>query len=419
MSVPHAPVRDRLGLTPRGWVFLACGLAAVTVGLLRGLIPAVQFGTLLAALPLVAAAATRNPGRRLAVRRVLSARELPSGDELHVTLEIDGRFARGSTLLLEDLCAPALGIRRRLALTGVSGRAIRRPQYRIRVGSRGMHRVGPLQLHVMDRFGMVHRVHPLGLQDHVVVVPRVVPLDALVLGGASLGSGAGHLGALGAASDDVIPREYRAGDEVRRIDWKASARSGSLMVRSEENPWRSSVTIVVDLRESTHCGRSPDSSVDAALSIAASVASLALENAWDVDVRTSDDELVFSGSPLTGVDMERWEMLRALALVPLSPSTVPSPTLRHTADVTSRGPVVLVATDLSASATPILAGVGAHSSQRILLALEADGWREDGSGPDDARDLDSALAMFQVAGWRVARVPRHGSLAAAWVGLGS
>ncbi len=142
----------------------------------------------------------------------------------------------------------------------------------------------------------------------------------MVLGGASVGTGSGHLGARGAATDDVIPRDYHPGDEVRRIDWKASARTGALMVRSEENPWRSAITLVLDLREAAHRGREPESSVDAALSMAASIGCLALESGWDLTVRTTDDVALFIGSPMTGVSAERRELLLALATVPVSHS---------------------------------------------------------------------------------------------------
>ena len=108
----------------------------------------------------------------------------------------------------------------------------------------------------------------------------------------------------------MIPREYHPGDEVRRIDWKATARTGELMVRSEENPWRSAITLVIDLRDADHRGREPESSLDAALSMAASIGCLALESGWDLTVRTTDDLALFVGSPMTGVRAERRELLR-------------------------------------------------------------------------------------------------------------
>lgn len=413
-----ASLRERAGLTTRGWAFLATGALVVGVGMVRGLVPVVQFGVLVGLLPLVAAAVTRGPRARLDLSRSLSARELPSGDELRVTVSVRGRFPRWRTLLLEDTGPAALGGSHRFALSGISGDAISRPHYRVRTGARGAHHLGPMRFHVVDRFGLVHRVLIVGGRDEVVVFPRVVPLDPVVLGGASMGSGSGRLGSRGASSDDVIPRDYHPGDEVRRIDWKASARTGTLMVRSEENPWRASVGIVVDLRESGHHGHSPDSSVDAVLGVVASVGCMALDAGWDVSVRTTDDLPVFAGSPLTGVVEERRELLRALAVEPVSHSVVPSDTLRHTADVSSNGPVVLVVGHVSPPVMGMLAGVGAHSGQRILVSVAAEDWRTGADRPDTSTSgRGDGLDVFLESGWRVVRLRRGDDIQAAWAGV--
>ena len=296
---PASPgsIRSRVGLTGRGWWFLACGSALVALGILEGITPATQFGALVALLPLAAGALTRNPRTGMQLQRRLSTQELPVGDDLNVTVSVRGRFPRGHSLLLEDLSPPALGGAHRFALNGMSGPALSQPHYRVRAGARGAHHVGPMRIHVIDRFGMVHRTITGGTRDEVLVYPRIVTLDPVVLGGASVGSGSGHLGSLGAATDDVIPREYHPGDEVRRIDWKATARTGGLMVRSEESPWRSAVTLVLDLRDADHHGHEPDSSLDAALSLAASIGCLALESGWDLSIRTTDDLQLFVGLP--------------------------------------------------------------------------------------------------------------------------
>lgn len=409
-----ASLRDRVGLTTRGWAFLAAGALAVVVGMAGALVPVVQFGMLVGLLPLVASAVTHRPRGRLDLSRSLSARELASGEELRVTVGVRGRFPRWRSLLLEDTGPAALGGSHRFALTGITGPAISRPHYRVRAGARGVHHLGPMRFHVVDRFGLVHRILVEGGRDEVVVFPPVVPLDPVVLGGASLGSGTGRLGSRGASTDDVIPRDYHPGDEVRRIDWKASARTGTLMVRSEENPWRSAVGIVVDLREVAHHGRSPDSSVDAVLSVAASVGCMALDAGWDVSVRTTEDLPVFAGSPLTGVVEERRELLRALAAQPVSSAAVPSATLRHTSDVVSTGPVVLVVGDVSPAVVPLLVGVGAHSGQRILVRVTADDWRPGGGRSGTADPATPELDAFLESGWQVAHLGRGGDLAATW-----
>jgi uncharacterized protein (DUF58 family) len=427
---PQTPgsIRSRVGLTGRGWWFLGTGLALLVLGWVLGWTPVVQFGALVALLPLAAGVLTRSPRSDLTLDRDLSARELACGDMLKVTVSVRGRFPRGRSLLLEDQAPPELGGPHRFALNGIAGQGISRSHYRLRVGARGIHHLGPIRIHVIDRYGMVHRVLTAGGRDEIVVHPPVTELDPMVLGGASVGTGSGHLGARGAATDDVIPRDYHPGDEVRRIDWKASARTGSLMVRSEENPWRSAITLVVDMREAAHRGREPESSVDAALSMAASIGCLALESGWDLTVRTTDDLALFIGSPMTGLSAERRELLLALATVPVSHHPVPSSSLAYSAQSSGAGPLILIVGRIEVPTARLLTAIGVHSPSRLLVAVAADQWAPDRPGPAPlgvTDGQDPALDWFHQAGWRITRLERagtgpealSGAVAASWAGL--
>ena len=99
----------------------------------------------------------------------------------------------------------------------------------------------------------------------LLVVPRVRPLGA---GGPAGGHGGGGEGARRTIAvhgeDDVSTREYRHGDDLRKVHWRATARTGELMVRLEERPWRSQATLLLDTRSRAHlvAGRGrPDSPV--------------------------------------------------------------------------------------------------------------------------------------------------------------
>ena len=92
-------------------------------------------------------------------------------------------------------------------------------------------------------------------------------------------------------------REYRAGDSLRRIHWRASARHGELVVREYEPPGMRTLNIVVDPRPPTR-------------EVADQVARIAASEAWDC---IREGGAVTLGS-LTSRDM--WETLEWLARYP-------------------------------------------------------------------------------------------------------
>jgi len=49
-------------------------------------------------------------------------------------------------------------------------------------------------------------------------------------------------------------REYQPGDEIRRIDWKVTARSGRPFVKSYREERELTVILAVDISGSTHTG---------------------------------------------------------------------------------------------------------------------------------------------------------------------
>lgn len=100
---------------------------------------------------------------------------------------------------------------------------------------RGYHQVGPASIRSADLLGVFPgRTEDL-VSDHLVVYPKLIALDGLDLPAARpLGDRRG----LDRIFEDPLRiaglRDYRPGDSLRRIDWKATARRGELQSRVYE-----------------------------------------------------------------------------------------------------------------------------------------------------------------------------------------
>ena len=106
-----------------------------------------------------------------------------------------------------------------------------------------------------------------------MVTPRVHALPGLPWRGDWGGRGDTRPRAVAASGeDDVATREYRHGDDLRRVHWRSTARRGELMVRREEQPWQSRASILLDRRTIAHQGEGAASSLEWAVTAAASVA---------------------------------------------------------------------------------------------------------------------------------------------------
>lgn len=108
-------------------------------------------------------------------------------------------------------------------------------EFAVHAGVRGYHQFGPVAIRSSDLLGIFPHVHePLGTEN-LIVFPRVVPLQDLGLpGDRPFGERKGR----DRVFEDPLRisglREYRPGDPLRRIDWKATARRGDLQARVYE-----------------------------------------------------------------------------------------------------------------------------------------------------------------------------------------
>jgi hypothetical protein len=123
--------------------------------------------------------------------------------------------------------------------------------YDVRPPHRGVFEVGPVNIQVTDAFGLAISRLIVNEPQSLTVTPEVFTLGDTGLS-IPAGDGESRLVQRRATGDDddVMTREYRDGDAMRRVHWRASARHGDLMVRQEEQRSFPEARILVDTTRS-------------------------------------------------------------------------------------------------------------------------------------------------------------------------
>lgn len=398
------------GLTLRGRAFVAAGIAAIVCAVLLGQPAVTRAGVLVLALPLVTALVLGRSRYRLALVRSVSPGLVAAGQPARVTLSItnDGRTPSG-VLLLEDKVPYALGTRPRFVLEGVRSGWHRQVTYQVRSDVRGRHEVGPMQVRITDPFGLVELGRAFRSTSFLTVTPRTVPLPAVPLSGSSHGSGDQRPRAFATGSaEDVTVREYRRGDDLRRVHWPSSARMGELMVRREEQPWQARATVVIDNRVSAHRGQGAGSSLEAAVSIAASVATHLAHRGFQVRLVTANavEHAVWHDRD---ADRNTGPLLESLAVLQASPVTRLD--AGWLAEAGHGGLVVAVLGAVGEADAPVLRRMQSHTAVPLALALDVDAWT--------GRPTGSAAPALAARGWRAVGLGPQDPLDVAWQELGN
>lgn len=383
-------------LTGRGKLLLIFGLICVAAGWVFGQSAAVAVGALLVALPALGTLTVRRARFALDSSRSVAPAQVPVGSEAEIVLTIENssRVASG-VLLLRDDVPEGFTEAARIVFDRVPPRARRSQRYRVTAQQRGRTRIGPLSVTVTDPFGTAALTRRFTETTPVVVTPRVVALQSA---GESLTPGGQgdslHRSLAAWGDDDVLPREHRPGDDMRRIHWRATARYGEIMVRRDEQARHSSLVVLVDDRASAHTGSGLASTFEWAVSAAASITLHYQRSGWRVlVVRASGSLAVDTDTAMGGAGHQ--SLLDAFADLRPTAQTLTS---QAELDVTSASAVVAIMGRLSDdAASTLIRPAGGFAG---CLALDP--------APTD---------YLRARGWRVAAWSRGTSVAQAWSDL--
>jgi uncharacterized protein (DUF58 family) len=443
-----SPLRTALtSLTLRGRCLVAAGLTLLALGALLGERPLVQIAVFLLALPLLSVLAVSRQRFRVGVRRTVTPARVPRGEGAEVLLEVTNADRRtGRLWLLSEQLPAELGRSPGFVVERLAGGQAAALPYRVHGSRRGRFRLGPLQLRLVDPFGLVQRTTSGTDGAPLLVVPRVRSLGP---GGPAGGHGGGGEGSRRSIAvhgeDDVSTRAYRHGDDLRKVHWRATARTGELMVRMEERPWRAQAALLLDTRVRAHLLTSaagpgpvataavpgppgdpapPPDSLEWLVEAAASIGTSLTRRGAVLRVVTAEGELR-PGEGTGGLGPT--ELLDRLAVLRPARGSSLGPAVEQLHRVTGDGPVVAV---LGAVAPDDLAElVAARSGPQtdVAVLLDVASWAD--AGTRGRRSLSTAArahlsaqveesaALLRGAGWQVAVAGAGRTVEAVWADL--
>jgi uncharacterized protein (DUF58 family) len=396
------------GVTTRGRAFIAAGIAAGGFGLGLGQRELLSLGGVLILLPLLSALAAGRARYRVRCLRQIEPARVPAGQAATVTIQLDNvtRLPTG-LLLAEDTIPYSLGTRPRFVLDRIEAGGSRRITYRLQSDRRGRYEIGPLHVRVADVFGLVRLGRSVSLPGTLVVTPAISVLPWAPFGGAWLREGGTRASTAAAAGeDDVVPRAYRDGDDLRRVHWRSTARYGELMVRREEQRWRNRATLFLDTRGTAHAGRGPSSSFEYAVSAAASIGVHLAREGLSGDFVT-DAGPVSAEGPFEDVLLDSLAVVRPSRLSTIMPGL---------ADGRGGGTGLLIAVlgHITTEEAQRLASAHHSAGAAMALLLAVSTWAAQQPGEPVPGETSAAAGVLAAAGWRVATVTADMPLTAAW-----
>jgi uncharacterized protein (DUF58 family) len=253
-----------LRITSTGMTVLAAGFSFVVLGYVLGYQSLTIAGAAVL-LAVVFSAASTLSVPNLDVARVIEPQRVARGNPAHGLVSVTNPQSRRSKSCaaietvgdrVVQVAVPSLGARKSIAVS-----------YDLATQRRGELIVGPLSIQRRDPFGFFEANRLVGEKVTVLVEPNISALDPRP---------AGRLRHLeGPRSDKATQgtmtfhslREYTLGDDIRRVHWRSSARTGTLMVKENVDTSLPSTVVVLD----TNAAHYKDDLFEDAVDVAASV----------------------------------------------------------------------------------------------------------------------------------------------------
>ncbi|OGN88716.1 MAG: hypothetical protein A2158_00025 [Chloroflexi bacterium RBG_13_46_14] len=122
-------------------------------------------------------------------------------------------------------------------------------RYPIHCDRRGLFAFGPTRIRSGDLFGIFSRESHIMKQHYLIVYPKMVPLEQLGIPSRQL---FGDIRTRSHIFEDPVLtmgiRDYQFGDSLKRVHWKATARTGKLQTKVFELTTTTDIALFLDVR---------------------------------------------------------------------------------------------------------------------------------------------------------------------------
>ncbi len=221
-----------------------------------------------------------------------------------------------------------------------------RIKYLIEPQKRGQHKIGPLLIQATDAFGFSELYQKVESYAEILVYPEILPVSpSLLSSGAATGwRDEEDARSRGNGTDFTGVREYRPGDELRRINWKTTARTGTLAVTEYTQGYASDVVLILDRDGNAYedSGVGKLSAFEYGVKIATAVAATALRQGSKVNISStglhSERMLELTGNEELALMLDRFARIEADGEVSLEQQ------LKYCAPEISAGAIAVIIT---------------------------------------------------------------------------
>ncbi|MDQ1446462.1 MAG: hypothetical protein QOI20_2926 [Acidimicrobiaceae bacterium] len=210
---------------------------------------------------------------------------LRQGQRMEVEVSVSAK-RRVGVFLMEEQLHPHLGTTRTVPVTGLQPGTVLPHRYAVTPRLRGVYEIGPLVAVWTDPFGLTRKTSELLPPTPVIVHPATEAVHdrPLTRQWEDPPTRPPESKPWPSGFEFYGMRDYVRGDELKRVVWKAVARTGRLLIRESEQGITDRVHILIDTDTSSHSPGDPSDTFEAAIKTAASLAVHHLKTGFSVSL---------------------------------------------------------------------------------------------------------------------------------------